>query len=80
VLFWEWKNISNGYLSMFIWFSAGYSFGHKIILVGQTVDTFLTLMSNSQKTISVSIKIKVSSCRFILIPTVPSRYPQKLVA
>jgi hypothetical protein len=65
-------------ISMFIRFSAGYSFRHKIILVGQTVDTLLTLISNSQKTISASIKIKVSSCRFIIIPTVPSRYPQKL--
>jgi hypothetical protein len=61
-------------LSMFIRFSAGYSFGHKIILIGQTVDTLLTLMSNCQKTISASVKMKVSSCRFILIPAVPSRY------
>jgi hypothetical protein len=61
-------------LSMFIRFSAGYSFRHKIILVGQTVDTLLTLMSNCQKTISASVKMKVSSCRFILIPAVPSRY------
>jgi hypothetical protein len=39
----------HAHISMFFRFSAGHSLGHKIILVGQPVDTLLTLMSNSQK-------------------------------